>query len=285
MDIHSARARLQLMAELRDSGALAKLIFADEPDNWRLHPVQIGPGWIDLIAQMLDEILALPDHDKIGIKFIRSCDGDLDLGWFGESQGHAADRICIAARARAAHVCEWCGARGRHEKQHLRVLCRTHSELVRTKPIEEIGFEERLAPGVPFPQRRVLIKLIIGKRTESGLTAALHTELGEQGFELDHIHHPISWLTATAHEANIYMLDIERAALTVDLALFTLTGEKRSFVLHAAEPIIMRAADALQMGGEEIADLIARADDYDPEIRVHAFNRLLRVFASDEAPP
>ena len=128
----------------------------------------------------------------------------------------------------------------------------------------------------------MLIGLAIKKRTESGLTAALHTDQGEQGFEPEHWHLPIAWLTATGQEADLFMIEAERVALNLDQHVFRRLGEARAFALHPAEPILVKKASTFGVSPAKLADLITKVDDWDPEIRVPAFETLMRIFDCNE---
>jgi hypothetical protein len=277
MDLIEVRARLHMLSRLNKTPALSILAAADRREDWRKNPIQIGPGWAPLLIGMVERLLALPPREQPHFRFFRMMDGALDLSWFNGDIW--ADAICVETIAHAAHLCVWCGARGRphRRRQTELVLCRTHGKLFRERPLAEIMPAERSARGEPFPRRKMLIDIVAGKQTESGFGAALANIDGEHGYEPAHLHLPAAWLRGTTAEADLYVFDPDKVGLTMDHAIFGLLGQRRDFPLLDAKPVIQAAAVA----AERIAEaelMIKDASHDDPEVRRPAFQELTRLF-------
>lgn len=281
MDLLSAYACLQLLSDLRLSGDLVSLVTPDSRQDWRRHPIQLGPGWLPLVGDMLERLLSLPVKKQPFFKYIRALDGKLEVSWHGDSvQG---DMICIATQAKAEHTCQWCGARGRYLYPQKLTLCASHAELIGRKKLSDIPLAEHLQLGKAFPRRRMLIDLVVGKRTVSGLAAGLATETDEHGFDLDGAHMPAAFLNGTAAEADLVTLDVARVRQILDHGLFGMIGVVRSFQIGDAVPPIVEAAHLFDVAMTEINVLIEEAGHFDPDIRGPAFRRLAKLIkALDE---
>jgi hypothetical protein len=274
MDVQTARACVQLLSDLQGAGVLAGLAMHHAKQDWRKQQIQLGPGWVPLVGEMLDGLLALPQREQPPIKYIRTLGGALDVSWGGDSP--EADSIIASATAESVHLCEYCGARGRLQKTagQERILCRTHGDLAHRGALDDYPVADLVRKGLGFPRRRMLVGLTIGGQTESGCRAALLSRSGEEGFAMDSVHFLAAWLTGTAKHADLHAVDAHHLGQLLDFGVFSWLGRGRTFDIHEAKPALQAAAKRRGEDPRFLERLFCDVRHHDPEVRAPAFVHL-----------